>query len=163
MIWPPGVEPAAGEEAGTRAATANPTWNSVATQAHGDGFAIHFKDFNISQHLGSLQAGANVLAIHGLNAPSGAKPGGGSDFLILPELHGGFAGAAAAQPKIDFGKVEAARWLIGVVGTRRLLHQDRHHRENAMRDIGTRADWRVGAYAGRSGGRNARSRGGRPG
>ncbi|MDA0812114.1 MAG: CotH kinase family protein, partial [Verrucomicrobia bacterium] len=95
---------------GVKIAAANapdaPSWDSAATSSHSDSEAVEFVAFDVSQFVSLLKVGANVLAVQGLNSPSGASPGGGSDFLILPELHGGFAGAAAAQPKIDFGKVE---------------------------------------------------------
>ncbi|MCB1097170.1 MAG: CotH kinase family protein, partial [Verrucomicrobiae bacterium] len=95
---------------GVKIAAANapdvPAWDSAATSSHSDSQAVEFEAFDVSEFVSALQVGNNVLAVHGLNSPSGSNPGGGSDFLILPELHGGFAGAAAAQPKIDFGKIE---------------------------------------------------------
>lgn len=42
---------------------------------------VPFEEFDISSNLNSLQSGANVLAIHGLNLSAGD-----ADFLILPEL-----------------------------------------------------------------------------
>ena len=44
---------------------------------------------------------------------------------------------AALKRVIDLGEVKASRWLVGVVGPRRLLQQDRHHREDAVRDVGS--------------------------
>jgi hypothetical protein len=62
-------------------APALPAWDSTATMARSDAEANDFQEFNLTPLRGLLQPGANVLAIHGLNAgPSD------SDFLILPEL-----------------------------------------------------------------------------
>ena len=69
---------------GRRVAEANAreimTWRSGATQTHE---ASNVRTFEISQHLDVLNAGDNLLAIHGLNI-SGNSP----DFLILAELVG---------------------------------------------------------------------------
>ncbi len=57
------------------------SWNAEADGNHeGD----IFEDFNISAHLGNLQVGSNILAIHGLNDSAG----GSSDFLISAQLIG---------------------------------------------------------------------------
>jgi len=58
-----------------------PAWNAAAADAHPNASALRYEDINISNHVGLLQAGTNVLAIHGLN--DGA---GDNDFLIVPEL-----------------------------------------------------------------------------
>ncbi|MBE3069253.1 MAG: CotH kinase family protein, partial [Planctomycetes bacterium] len=59
-------------------APASPAWDSAATGAHdGSGFV----EFDISDHLGDLVVGTNVLAIHGLNAAA-SDP----DFLVQGEL-----------------------------------------------------------------------------
>ena len=83
-------------------------WDSAATSSHSDSQAVEFDLFDVSEHVGLLVNGTNVLAIQALNKSSGASPGGGSDMLMVPELHGGVASAASGQPKIDFGKVEFA-------------------------------------------------------
>jgi len=70
-----------GDEVWRENAPTDPTWNSSATSSHSDSLAVQFEDFDISDHLGSLRTGENVLAIQGLNA--GAA---NSDFLVLPEL-----------------------------------------------------------------------------
>jgi hypothetical protein len=57
-----------------------PQWNSSATGVHD---ANEFENFDISDHIGSLREGRNVLAIHALN---NSKSDG--KFLILPELSG---------------------------------------------------------------------------
>ena len=54
---------------------------SAATGNHPDNEAVLYEDIDITQHLGLLAAGANVLAIHGLNSDLGS-----SDFLIGAQL-----------------------------------------------------------------------------
>ena len=56
-------------------------WNASATANHSDGEAVSFVPFNVSDHLDRLRAGANLLAIHGLNISTTS-----SDFLINAEL-----------------------------------------------------------------------------
>ena len=56
-------------------------WNSAATLSNPDAEAVLYEDIPITQHLGLLTAGANVLAIHGMNNTSSS-----SDFLIGPQL-----------------------------------------------------------------------------
>lgn len=72
------------------AAPANPQWNSLATADHPDNLAVVFEDFNIAAGPGLLEAGGNVLAIHGLNRSTGS-----SDLLVLPRLD---ATTAATNP-----------------------------------------------------------------
>jgi len=69
------------EIARRNAPAGTPAYSAAATGAHSKESAMHYEDINISNHLGLLQAGTNVLAIHGLNY--GADD---NDFLILPEL-----------------------------------------------------------------------------
>ena len=70
-----------GQEIARRNAPASPQWNSSATTARPNDQAIVFAEINVSDHLNSLQAGGNVLAIQGLNQSIDD-----TDFLILPEL-----------------------------------------------------------------------------
>ncbi|MEX2142608.1 MAG: lamin tail domain-containing protein [Pirellulales bacterium] len=58
-------------------------WNASATGARDDGQSSTFVDFNITQFLHLLQAGENVLAIHGQNITAA-----NNTFLVLPELVG---------------------------------------------------------------------------
>ncbi|MEX0641701.1 MAG: lamin tail domain-containing protein, partial [Pirellulales bacterium] len=60
------------------------SFQSVAAGNRDEGAAVNFQDFDISQHMGLLHAGTNVLAIHGLNVTTGS-----SDALFVPELRGG--------------------------------------------------------------------------
>ena len=57
------------------------SWDAHASTQHSDGQAVTWVPFDISTHLGLLNAGHNILAIHGLNiGPSS------SDFLINATL-----------------------------------------------------------------------------
>lgn len=65
----------------TRNAPTTLAYNSTATADHADSEAVLYEDINITQHIGRLTTGANVLAIHGLNVGLGS-----SDFLIGAQL-----------------------------------------------------------------------------
>lgn len=56
-----------------------PAWNSSSSGSHEASSA--FDTFDISAHIGELQAGSNILAIHGLNYSTSS-----SDFLVCAEL-----------------------------------------------------------------------------
>ncbi|QJE94770.1 lamin tail domain-containing protein [Luteolibacter luteus] len=56
-------------------------WNSAATQAHVDSSAEVFEDFDVTESLGLLTSGQNVLAIHGFNRQANT-----TDFFIRPQL-----------------------------------------------------------------------------
>jgi len=73
----------------TANAPSSPTWNSGASGSHGDSAAILLDSFDISSHLSLLEAGNNILAIHGLNYNTTS-----TDFLISAELVAGERGAA---------------------------------------------------------------------
>ena len=59
-------------------------WDSGAETSHSDALATMFEDFDCSTAIGSLRAGDNVLAVHGLNAGLTS-----SDFLISVALAAG--------------------------------------------------------------------------
>jgi hypothetical protein len=59
----------------------NMSWNQGATATREDAIAQVFEDFDITDHIGALRTGNNILAIHGLNTTLNS-----SDLLILPEL-----------------------------------------------------------------------------
>ncbi len=91
---------------GTQVAAANapaaPAWNSTATTSSQEALVDAFEVFDISAHLDRLVPGDNVLAFHCMNGSAGS-----SDFLVLPELHGGAADSAgSAEPLIAFGQIE---------------------------------------------------------
>lgn len=56
-------------------------WNSAATQAHLDSAAEVFEDFNVTESLGLLSTGQNVLAIHAFNRQVNT-----TDFFIRAQL-----------------------------------------------------------------------------
>ena len=70
-------------------APSSPTWNSGASDDNPDSAAIFLESFDISSHLSLLEAGGNILAIHGLNYRTIS-----TDFLISAELLAGERGAA---------------------------------------------------------------------
>jgi hypothetical protein len=70
------------------------TWESMATQGNPDSAAVQFQPFNVTQHLGLLREGLNVLAIQGLNVPLHS-----SDFLINAEL----VGRTVVPPEVNPG------------------------------------------------------------
>jgi hypothetical protein len=72
-----------GQVVATRNAPGSPQWNSTATATAPDSQAQVFEEILIPNSPGLLQAGANVLAIHGLNVSVAD-----ADFFILPELEG---------------------------------------------------------------------------
>jgi hypothetical protein len=58
-----------------------PQWNSVANDSHARAEAVTLIDFNVAANAGLLRSGANLLAIHALNASVVS-----SDFLISVKL-----------------------------------------------------------------------------
>ncbi len=62
-------------------APGTPAWNSNSTNQRSDSECVNLAAFNISGHIGDLQAGSNMLAIQGLNVSNTS-----SDFLISAEL-----------------------------------------------------------------------------
>ena len=81
------------------------TWNSTATQGRDPYEAVKWVEFDVSSHLGLLQAGSNMLAIHALNE-SASDP----QFLVSP----GFAGAINSPTPLYFDRpTPGARNLIG--------------------------------------------------
>jgi len=70
-----------GHEVARRNAPADARWDSRATSPHSDSAAVVFEQIDITEHLGHVGAGSNLLAIHGLNSSVGS-----SDCLLLPEI-----------------------------------------------------------------------------
>ncbi|MDP2898335.1 MAG: lamin tail domain-containing protein [bacterium] len=58
----------------------SPSWNSSSDGGH-EASATQYEDFDITDWVGSLVSGRNVLAIHGLNISPTS-----SDMLVLPEM-----------------------------------------------------------------------------
>lgn len=69
-----------GEQVAQANAPESPQWDSEALAVH-EADVRDWENFDISTFLSALQAGRNVLSIHGLNTPRDS-----SDMLILPEL-----------------------------------------------------------------------------
>ena len=59
----------------------NPVWNSKSVASHRDSLATELETFVVNHHVGQLQPGENVLAIHGLNYNLRSN-----DMLIAPEV-----------------------------------------------------------------------------
>jgi hypothetical protein len=70
-----------GQEIARRNAPATVQWNSTASAAHPSYQATVFEEINVSDALGNLLPGQNVLAVQGLN-----QSASDTDFLIEPEL-----------------------------------------------------------------------------
>ncbi|NQU24917.1 MAG: lamin tail domain-containing protein, partial [Candidatus Nealsonbacteria bacterium] len=70
-----------GHQIAERNAPAAPTWNSAATAEQTDEQATAWENVDVSDYLGHLVAGPNVLAVHAMN-----RTAGDGDFLVLPEL-----------------------------------------------------------------------------
>ncbi|MCU0917378.1 MAG: lamin tail domain-containing protein [Planctomycetes bacterium] len=98
-----------GTEIARKNCAGEPAWNSLASTSTADADAVIAASFNVASHLGKLQQGQNLLAIHGLNDSVTS-----SDFLISAELvgtkssSGAGAGGAASM---------AARYAAPVILT----------------------------------------------
>ncbi len=86
-----------GQEIASANAPLNPTWNAQATGSHEDDLAVDFVTFDCSAFLEHLAPGANLLAVHGLNASKGS-----SDFLIDVALE---AGLDVNRPTLPLGEL----------------------------------------------------------
>jgi len=69
-----------------------PAWNSRASASHSDSAAVMFESIDVSAFLDNLGSGANLLAIHGLNASATS-----TDFLISAELIAGKSGSSGVE------------------------------------------------------------------
>ena len=74
-----------GTEIARRNAPSIVAWDAIATKSHLDLEGVEFENLDLSEFLGLLQLGENVLAIHGMN-----RTKGGSDLLIEPLLTSDF-------------------------------------------------------------------------
>jgi hypothetical protein len=84
-------------------------WDSAAPADHPDDQALAAVDFDVTDKLGWLVRGRNVLAIQGLNHGTGS-----SDFLILPELYA--TRTAVAQPfSAQYFTVPTPGWANGLL------------------------------------------------
>ena len=87
-----------GEEIARRNFTGNPTWNSRA-DGNGTEATRSFSEFDITDHVGKLRVGDNVLAIQGLNQSVSS-----SDMIIQPKLLGGMESEGIAS--IEIGRID---------------------------------------------------------
>jgi hypothetical protein len=72
-----------GTEVARRNFDNTPAWDSRASASHPDSLAVDFEEIDISEYIGDLKLGDNLLAIHGLNASATS-----SDMLVSAELDG---------------------------------------------------------------------------
>ena len=72
-----------GIEAARRNFNGTPAWNSSSSSSHSDSAAKVFEDIDISESIGNLKLGDNILAIQGMNTSTTS-----SDLLISAELDG---------------------------------------------------------------------------
>jgi len=72
-----------GQKIAERNAPDPPAWNSSATDSRSVAEASAYEEIDVSEFVGALRAGTNVLAIHGMNVDAAD-----GDFLILPQLVG---------------------------------------------------------------------------
>ncbi len=80
-----------------------PAWDSSASGSHSDSQAVNLEPFNISDHIGTLHAGTNLLAIQGMNQGTTS-----SDFLISVELVAAEAPAGTAPTGVSPNAVRYA-------------------------------------------------------
>lgn len=82
---------------GVRVAAANapadPGYDSVATGNHPDRLAVNPESFDLTEHVGALKTGANLLAIHGLNDGVGS-----SDLLLQAVLQAAYGQPGGPSP-----------------------------------------------------------------
>ena len=93
-----------GTQVASRNAPGNVSWNSSATDSRSDAQSLQPESINLSSHIGELQQGQNVLAVHGLNA-SAADP----TFLVSAEL----VGIEMTAPELSLNEVAAASAAAG--------------------------------------------------
>jgi hypothetical protein len=81
-----------GVEVARRNFNGTPAWDSRASASNSDSAAVQFESIDISRFLDNLRQGANLLAIHGMNASTTS-----SDLLISAELIAGKGGSSGAE------------------------------------------------------------------
>jgi hypothetical protein len=72
-----------------------PTWNSHSSSSSPDATSA-WNSFDISDHIGLLHSGSNIMAIHGLNYSLAS-----TDFLICAELEAVIGGGSPTDPTIS--------------------------------------------------------------
>lgn len=94
-----------------RNAPATPQYNSAATVDRSDASALQVESIDLSTHLGLLQQGENVLAIHGLNSDAGDD-----DFLLVPTLLGVSTSASLRYFTEPTPSAPNGEGFVGIVG-----------------------------------------------
>jgi hypothetical protein len=89
-----------------------PAWDSHASASHPDSLAVDFEEVDISEYIGDLVLGDNLLAIHGLNTSRTS-----SDMLISVELDG-----VITTTTDDFPYANALTLLNGLRITELMYH-----------------------------------------
>ncbi len=79
-------------------APTTPLWDSTSTGSHEA--SSSWDSYDISAHIGELDSGDNILAIHGLNTSDGS-----TDFLISAELEASYGGGST-EPNISPSAIE---------------------------------------------------------
>ncbi len=87
-------------------------WDSRASASHSDSLAVDFEEIDISEFIGDLSLGDNLLAIHGLNSSAAS-----SDMLISVELDG-----VVTTTIEDFPYANALALLDGLRVTELMYH-----------------------------------------
>jgi len=101
-----------GTQVAVRNFTGTPAYNSSASSTHSDTLAVNFEYIPISEYIGALRSGNNILAIHGLN-----NSGNRSDFLISAEME-----ATITKINDEFPYPQALELLDGLRITELMYH-----------------------------------------
>jgi hypothetical protein len=101
-----------GVEVARRNFNGTPAWDSHASSSNSDSDAVIFEDIDISEFIGHLKRGDNVLAIQGMNASTTS-----SDMLISAELDG-----VVTTATDDFPYANALTLLDGLRVTELMYH-----------------------------------------
>ena len=88
-----------GVEVARRNFNGTPSWNSRASSSHSDSVAVLLESIDISDSIGNLQQGDNLLAIHAMNSSTTS-----GDFLISAELtaSGGDSDDSGAEGVLEY-------------------------------------------------------------
>ncbi|HTN76182.1 MAG TPA: lamin tail domain-containing protein, partial [Pirellulaceae bacterium] len=106
-----------GQEVARRNAPVGAAWNSNATADRLDSVAVQYETINLSAYAGLIQAGENVLALHGLNVVPTS-----SDFLIDTELSASHVEVLTNEPpRFFFVPTPGTPNVAGTLDTRPLV------------------------------------------
>jgi hypothetical protein len=85
------------------------SWNSKATDSHGDAAAVEFVEIDLSEHVDSLKIGPNLLAIQALNESANS-----SGYLLNVELLGGRNVDSPVLELTDLTEADAGGYTVEV-------------------------------------------------